>query len=288
VEPELVDEEPPSGKATTPPKPILDLADFETETDGAAGAQEASPRAALEATSPVEPEEIQRAAPIPGPAVTEGKAEILDFGEAGEIDPTLEAPPARDAAEGRGEGRATIDAREEPGDAEIVPDTPPQPAVAGFWRRAVAAGVDALFLAALWSAVSIGLLVGWGVLATLRAELPALAADPAALLQVVGAAMAPHLALFALAQMVVIPGAVLYRPLCHAIWGKTLGKKVLGLRVVTSRGGRIGLGRAVARYLALMLSLAPFGLGCLWIAWDGRKQGWHDRLAGTIVIKERA
>lgn len=41
----------------------------------------------------------------------------------------------------------------------------------------------------------------------------------------------------------------------------------------------------IIRYLGYFVSLIPLGLGFLWIAFDQRKQGWHDKLAGTVVIK---
>lgn len=41
----------------------------------------------------------------------------------------------------------------------------------------------------------------------------------------------------------------------------------------------------IVRYLGYFLSLLPFGLGFLWIGFDRRKQGWHDKLAGTVVIR---
>ena len=40
----------------------------------------------------------------------------------------------------------------------------------------------------------------------------------------------------------------------------------------------------IIRYLGYFLSFLPLGLGFLWIAFDQRKQGWHDKLAGTVVI----
>jgi uncharacterized RDD family membrane protein YckC len=42
--------------------------------------------------------------------------------------------------------------------------------------------------------------------------------------------------------------------------------------------------QSVIRYLAYYVSLIPLGLGFFWIAWDDKKQGWHDKIAGTIVI----
>ncbi len=41
----------------------------------------------------------------------------------------------------------------------------------------------------------------------------------------------------------------------------------------------------IIRYLGYFVSLLPLGLGFLWIGWDRRKQGWHDKLARTVVIK---
>ena len=40
----------------------------------------------------------------------------------------------------------------------------------------------------------------------------------------------------------------------------------------------------IIRYLGYFISLLPLGLGFIWIAFDKRKQGWHDKLAGTVVI----
>lgn len=42
----------------------------------------------------------------------------------------------------------------------------------------------------------------------------------------------------------------------------------------------------VGRYFAYFVSLLPLGLGYLWVAFDGKKQGWHDKLAGTVVVRE--
>jgi uncharacterized RDD family membrane protein YckC len=41
----------------------------------------------------------------------------------------------------------------------------------------------------------------------------------------------------------------------------------------------------VARYLGYYVSTLVIGLGFLWIAFDARKQGWHDKIAGTVVIR---
>jgi uncharacterized RDD family membrane protein YckC len=43
----------------------------------------------------------------------------------------------------------------------------------------------------------------------------------------------------------------------------------------------------VIRYLCYYLSILPLGLGLLWVGWDPRKQGWHDKIARTVVVRAR-
>ena len=64
------------------------------------------------------------------------------------------------------------------------------------------------------------------------------------------------------------------------------GKLLLGCRVVDARsGGTLGVGQAVLRWFAYIVSALPLCLGFLWIAWDARKQGFHDKIAGSVVIR---
>lgn len=66
----------------------------------------------------------------------------------------------------------------------------------------------------------------------------------------------------------------------------TPGKIALKMIIVDARTGKVpSKGQLIGRYFAYYLSLLPLGLGFLWIAWDKRKQGWHDKLAGTVVIR---
>ncbi len=66
----------------------------------------------------------------------------------------------------------------------------------------------------------------------------------------------------------------------------TPGKMLLSLRIVDAgTGGALGIGQSVGRYFGYFLSTIPLGLGLLWVAFDARKQGWHDKLAGTVVIR---
>jgi uncharacterized RDD family membrane protein YckC len=67
--------------------------------------------------------------------------------------------------------------------------------------------------------------------------------------------------------------------------GQTLGKRIIGIRIVRDNGLPFSLGVAVTRHIAgyLLSALGAF-LGFAWILWDRKQQGWHDKLAHTHVI----
>jgi uncharacterized RDD family membrane protein YckC len=66
------------------------------------------------------------------------------------------------------------------------------------------------------------------------------------------------------------------------ISGQTPGKRMLGVRVMRADGTRLKLGNAVRRQIGYWISSILY-LGFLWILFDNRRRGWHDKLAGTIV-----
>jgi uncharacterized RDD family membrane protein YckC len=68
----------------------------------------------------------------------------------------------------------------------------------------------------------------------------------------------------------------------------TPGKMALSVRIVDAKTGNPpSAGQCVGRYLGYFVSLIPLALGIFWVAFDKRKQGWHDKLAGTVVIRSR-
>jgi uncharacterized RDD family membrane protein YckC len=67
--------------------------------------------------------------------------------------------------------------------------------------------------------------------------------------------------------------------------GQTPGKMAMGIKIVAADGGPIGLGRAIIRYLCYIVSAVILYLGFIMIAFDKRKQGLHDKIAGTFVIR---
>lgn len=76
---------------------------------------------------------------------------------------------------------------------------------------------------------------------------------------------------------------------CWCLFKGTPGKRVLGLAVVDARTGNpLSPARATLRLLAYLVSYIPLGLGFLWIAWDKRKQGFHDKIARSLVVREQS
>jgi uncharacterized RDD family membrane protein YckC len=77
-----------------------------------------------------------------------------------------------------------------------------------------------------------------------------------------------------------------YFPWFWARRGATPGMKAMGLKVVRDAdGGPISGGQAVLRLVGYWISGAVFYLGYIWILVDKRRRGWHDLIAGTVVIK---
>lgn len=136
------------------------------------------------------------------------------------------------------------------------------PVYVGFWKRVAASLIDTLAVFAVVLPVLIAV-YGTGYFSKAQEGL----AGPADfLLQVVFPAVAVIL-----------------------FWkfrGATPGKMLFSMRVVDAKTlGPLSTRQAIGRYLAYFVSMLPLMLGFLWVAFDGRKQGWHDKLAGTVVIE---
>lgn len=97
-----------------------------------------------------------------------------------------------------------------------------------------------------------------------------------------------------------------YEVVQSALWGQTVGKRIVDIRVVNESTGRPpGWGRSLIRwavplvpfallgmiltpageYLALLAAAVAAALCYVSITWDRKNQGWHDQAAGTIVVK---
>jgi uncharacterized RDD family membrane protein YckC len=70
----------------------------------------------------------------------------------------------------------------------------------------------------------------------------------------------------------------------HGSTGRTPGKMLLSLQVVSVEGNQISFGTAFLRSAGYLVSSIVFCMGYIWIMFDNKKQGWHDKIAGTVVI----
>jgi uncharacterized RDD family membrane protein YckC len=131
----------------------------------------------------------------------------------------------------------------------------------GFWLRAGAALVDVLLQAMLIAPVTYAL---YGGAATSSGSLFQGPAD-------------------------VFINLVLPAVAVIAFWifkGATPGKMAIRARIVDATTGEpLSRRQAVLRYAGYFVSALSMGIGYLWVAFDRRKQGWHDKIAGTVVVR---
>ena len=147
----------------------------------------------------------------------------------------------------------------------------------GFWRRLVAFLIDK---AILYFVSLILFLIGLLALGLKGDMLGRVLASPADLTHGMGIFALLYLTASLLAGMT-------YFTWFHGIVGRTPGKMLLGLRVIQASGDPMTPGIAFLRWVGYLISGPVLCLGFLWIAFDGRKQGWHDKIAATLVIRER-
>ncbi len=68
----------------------------------------------------------------------------------------------------------------------------------------------------------------------------------------------------------------------------TPGKMAISARIVDAKtGGKPTTGQLIGRYFGYFVAMIPLFVGILWVAFDPRKQGWHDKLAGTVVVRTK-
>lgn len=74
-----------------------------------------------------------------------------------------------------------------------------------------------------------------------------------------------------------------------ALWvrfGATPGKMAMSAKIVDADTGEpLTLGKSVVRYFAYFVAAVPLGAGFIWVAFDRRKQGWHDKIANSVVVR---
>jgi uncharacterized RDD family membrane protein YckC len=134
---------------------------------------------------------------------------------------------------------------------------------AGPGRRLAALLIDATLVAA----VAAGALLAW--------------------MTITGAEPETHTHILQRAWSVGVLSALVLKVMLDGWLQGTPGLRLMDCRLVDARGGQaIGLGRSLLRMGGFILALLPGMLGLLWMFWNKRRQGWHDLLAGSVVIRE--
>ncbi|MGH7762568.1 MAG: RDD family protein [Candidatus Dormibacteraceae bacterium] len=149
----------------------------------------------------------------------------------------------------------------------------PQARYGGFWIRLVAVIIDGIIVSI--PTFILGLIVGviYGV---------ANGISNSSNNQAAGAAFTGVQLLIELLAIVISVGYFVY------FWGQgsTLGMRLFRLRVADANTGLpIGYGRAALRYVGYVVSVIVCYIGLIWAAFDSRKQGWHDKIASTVVLQ---
>ena len=133
----------------------------------------------------------------------------------------------------------------------------------GFWPRVGASIIDAIIVLVITAPLLVAI-YGWAYFTDPGTSLIAGPAD------------------FFISWVLPAVGVILFWLYKQA----TPGKMAVSARVVDARtGNTISMGQAIGRYLAYIVASLPLFLGIVWVAFDPRKQGWHDKLAGTVVIR---
>jgi uncharacterized RDD family membrane protein YckC len=138
-----------------------------------------------------------------------------------------------------------------------------EPKYAGFWIRVVAALIDSILFLIITFPLLI-LIYGMGYFSEVQAS------------------RVPGFWDFIISY--VLPAVAII-----VFWiyrSATPGKMMVKVKIVDAKTGeQPSTGQCIGRYFAYFVSSIPLGLGIIWVAFDKRKRGWHDMLAGTVVIR---
>ena len=147
----------------------------------------------------------------------------------------------------------------------------------GFWRRFLAYGIDGfiLYLISL-------ILFAIGILAL---ALGGVAFEDILTNGDLPQGMGLFLVVYTVTTFIT---AMAYFTWFHGTGGQTPGKMLMRLRVIQVTGAEMTLGIAFLRWAGSLISSLVLCLGFLWIAFDRKKQGWHDKIAATLVVHARS
>lgn len=131
---------------------------------------------------------------------------------------------------------------------------------AGFWIRVLASMVDSLIL----MLVIVPLVVVAGMMGLIDLD-----------------------AQYTWLDIVVQIFSVVFYIGCWVKFAGTPGKRILKLKILDAdTGEHLTTGKAIIRYVGYIISSIVLLLGLIWVAFDKKKQGWHDKMANSVVVKE--
>jgi uncharacterized RDD family membrane protein YckC len=132
----------------------------------------------------------------------------------------------------------------------------------GFWKRVVATIIDTILLSLVLLPPLVAI-YGWSYF---DAEVTGFVAGPADLI------------ISWILPIFIIIGFWIWRQ-------ATPGKMAIKAKIVdATTGEKPTMKQWILRYIGYFVSAIPLGLGYFWVAFDKRKQGWHDKMAGTVVV----
>jgi uncharacterized RDD family membrane protein YckC len=148
---------------------------------------------------------------------------------------------------------------------------------AGFWRRLVAFMIDSTIVTIIFVVLL--------VIAGLAFFFGAMSADNNAWINNL-ANLKAFSSILLLTMVFYIAINTAYFTYFHGTTGRTPGKMLLGLQVLSADGTPISFGIAFLRAVGYLVSslLGTIPIGFIWAAFDKKKQAWHDKIAGTVVI----
>ena len=150
-----------------------------------------------------------------------------------------------------------------------------EPQYVGFWARFLAMLIDSVWLTLILIPI-VFLLFGQDFMsaAMMTSE------NSAEMAATTGASAAGGMLVQLLLPALLVVAFWVYK-------SATPGKMVVSAEIVDEKSlGKPSTGQLIVRYIGYYISSFIFGLGFLWIAFDKRKQGWHDKIAGTLVVRK--
>lgn len=148
---------------------------------------------------------------------------------------------------------------------------------AGFWRRLIAFTVDTIIINIVFFILAVVITTAF-IMGSMSAD------NLAWIANVTDPSRVTPITLLIAAFYVIL--TIAYFTYFHGIKGRTPGKMLMGLQVLSAEGAPIGFGTAFLRSVGYLVSsfFFTFPIGFIWAAFDRKKQGWHDKIAGTVVI----